>query len=686
MIGMNARESHERTAAALPQPIAGSRQARKFRSDIQGLRAVAVLLVVAYHAGVPQLSGGFIGVDVFFVISGFLITMHLVQGIDAGTMRFGAFYARRIRRLMPASLAVLALSLTAGLLWAPPLDRSSLLLDAAATAAYVPNLLFAWQGTDYLAGSAPSLFQHYWSLGVEEQFYLLWPVLIVAAMWALKGSRRGLALLLIAFTLASFALGIWATDWRPSWAFFLLPARAWEFGLGGLVGLGVMHLPRLSRPSASMTGLAWVGVGGLVLAAFAFTSATPYPSWNAAVPAVATALVILGGTGAAKSGPGRLLSLAPMQFIGKISYSLYLVHWPLLVLPQAAVGWGQPLPLWLTLLLGLASIPLAWLSWRYIEEPGRSRSAWWGVSSRRAVGAAALAAALIVITAIPASLLVRQLPITSTRVAEPLAATSNPSGTNFVPSNLTPALQATHDDFAEVYSNGCHLDVEATSPAHCSVGENSEAPRVVLFGDSHAATWFPPLADLAESGEITLEVHTKSSCPSAQVVSRLPSGAPYGACDEWRANVLEELALRPPQVVVIANYIGTHSPSTPSWDVGLAGTVDSLPTGTRAIVVEDVPTHPADPATCLSQHTEDALACAPLASDAIDASANQLDRSGAAAAGAYYMPVNQFLCSERCPPIIGSTMFYRDEHHLTETASQIFTSHFAATITAVLDG
>ncbi len=684
MIGMSARNRHMHAeAAGTPPTTVSTTPSRAFRTDIQGLRAIAVLLVVAYHAGVKPLGGGFVGVDVFLVISGFLITMHLVQGVEAGSMRFGPFYARRARRLMPASLIVLAVSTAAGLIWAPPLERSTVLQDAAATAAYVPNVLFAWQGTDYLSGTAPSLFQHYWSLGMEEQFYLLWPVLIVVAMWALKGSRLGLTVLLSALTLASFALGVWATDWRQAWAFFLLPSRAWEFGVGGLVALAVMLLPRLSRPSPWLAGLAWAGLGGIVFASLAFTSATPYPSWNAAIPVVATALIILGGTASSRFGPVRPLSAAPLQFLGKISYSLYLVHWPLLVLPQAAVGWEERLPLWLTLLLGLTSIPLAWLCWRFVEEPGRATTVWWGASTRRALGATALAAVLIVVAAVPGSLLIRQLPISSERVAQTYSATTNPSGTSFVPINLSPPLQDTHDDFAAIYANGCHLDVHATAPARCLLGVN-HAPRVVLFGDSHAATWFPPLSDLASRGDIRLEVHTKSSCPSALIDSALPSGADYSECDEWRASVLEELASNPPQAVVLANFTAAYSPSTPAWDDALTRTIDALDDGTRPIVVEDVPTHPADPATCLSQHLEDALVCAPLAADAIDASSNRLDRAAATDAGAHYLEVNQRLCSQRCPAILGNTMFYRDEHHLTATASRTFAPDFSTAISAVL--
>jgi peptidoglycan/LPS O-acetylase OafA/YrhL len=292
---------------------------QRFRTDIQGLRAIAVGLVVLYHAGLPGLGGGYIGVDVFFVISGFLITNHLLADLfRSGKIGFASFYAKRARRILPASLLVVVLTASASLLWIAPLQLKAVIQDAAATALYVPNMLFAVQNTDYLSDQTPSLFQHYWSLGVEEQFYIVWPALIGAGFVMVRRSERGL---------------FWGL--AAPWAFFSLPTRAWELGVGGLLAFGVRS-PRW-RPSPAVARLGgWFGLSALVAAGFLYTDATVFPGLAAVGPVIASAAVIYFGNWRSRGDPSVLLSLRGIVFIGTISYSLYLVHWPALVIPAQA--------------------------------------------------------------------------------------------------------------------------------------------------------------------------------------------------------------------------------------------------------------------------------------------------------------------------------------------------------------
>ena len=657
----------------------------QFRLDIQGLRAIAVLFVVVYHGGVTLLSGGFVGVDVFFVLSGFLITDHILRETTSGSFRFSSFWARRVRRLLPASWTVAVLTLVIGLLGFPQVLRQALMLDAVSTIAYVPNVRFALEGTDYLANETPSAYQHYWSLGIEEQFYVLWPLLLVTVLALGRRSTRTLWIVLCTLVIASFVAGWWATSWRQPWAFFLLPFRAWELGVGGLVALLLRQFPQIREPQPWKTPLAWIGLVAIIAAGFAMSSATPFPGWAAAVPVLGTAAVILGGTGMIGGwSPTSLLSHRVFQFLGKISYSLYLVHWPVLVLSQTIVGWHRPFDVWQTLLLAALSVPLAWLLWRFVEEPGRAHHRWWAQRNRRALLAAVVGGMLAIAVALSVVPRLSTSPITGTGIAHTVELTRDPSGPAALPQNLTPTLEATPEDVAEIYHDGCHLGVDAVEPVTCVIGTNPDAPRVVLFGDSHAATWHPALAVLARSGEITLESHTKSSCASADVTTQV-NQAPYAQCDVWRAGVIEHLNSSHPDVVLFANYVEYHADYSDNWQAALERSIRSLDSDIAVLVVEDVPALDYEPIPCLSQHPDDVATCEAPASKVIHAELRDAEVAAAGATHAGYLPLHEWLCGQTCPLVQGDTVVYRDRHHLTATFARLFAPKFSAAITEALE-
>ncbi|WP_155766298.1 acyltransferase family protein, partial [Mycobacterium colombiense] len=317
-----------------------------FRPDIEGLRAVAVIAVVLYHAGIPGVTGGYIGVDVFFVISGFLITGLLFrEASTTNTVALGRFYGARARRLLPAAAIVGTITAIGAAAALPPLQARSVFLDGIASALYVGNYRFALRGTDYLASDAPSPFQHYWSLGVEEQFYLVWPVLIIAVAWSVRRIRllRGAetratpyAVVLAVLAAASLTAGALWTRTSPSWAFFSLPTRAWELAAGGLVALSLQQWRRLSLRTASIAGGG--GLALILLTCTQLNSHTPYPGTEALLPVLGTALIIGGGAVTGGLGVGRLLCRPAMRAIGRISYSWYLWHWPVLLLMPALLG------------------------------------------------------------------------------------------------------------------------------------------------------------------------------------------------------------------------------------------------------------------------------------------------------------------------------------------------------------
>ncbi len=337
-----------------------------YRPDIDGLRAVAIVPVVLYHAGASWLSGGFIGVDVFFVISGYLIARLVDRDITAGTFSIARFYERRARRILPALLTVLAVTLALGWIWSFPRDLVSLSRSAFATLLFVSNVHF-WAATDYFAPAAESLpLLHTWSVGVEEQFYLLFPLTMLLATRV----RRSTLLLLVGGTVvSSFLLSMWATNNAPVAAFYLMPARAWELAIGVLLALGS---DRVALRRSTREIMAWVGLAAIATGLVVIDRSTAFPGAAAVLPSVGTALIILAGENGSTSA-GRLLSAGWVRFVGLISYSLYLWHWPILVYMRTATGETQ-LP-WQQGAVAIAiSVTVAAVSWRWIEQPFRDRT------------------------------------------------------------------------------------------------------------------------------------------------------------------------------------------------------------------------------------------------------------------------------------------------------------------------
>ncbi|MFC6344189.1 acyltransferase family protein, partial [Nocardioides hankookensis] len=384
------------------------------RTDIQGLRAIAVALVVVYHLAPTTLTGGFVGVDVFFVVSGFLITSHLLLRRPSRPRHLLEFWGRRIRRLLPASLLVLLLTLVATRLVAPVTQWDVTARQSAAAATYWVNWLLASDSVDYLAAAAaPSPVQHFWSLSVEEQFYLGWPVLVLllgqlAVITRVAGSLPRLRLLVLAglglVVALSLAWSVHLTDTDPARAYFVTTTRIWELGLGGLVaGFVVLREPpgrRLPPPVAA--GAAWLGVAAIVTSGVAYSGATPFPGWQALVPVGGTALVLGAAAGTQIWSPGRILALPPLQWLGDISYSVYLWHWPLIVLVPGVSG--DHLGALDKTAIVVATLVLAALTKRYVEDAFRT-PAW----SRRLARTYVLGAAAMAVVLAASALLVVNL-------------------------------------------------------------------------------------------------------------------------------------------------------------------------------------------------------------------------------------------------------------------------------------
>lgn len=683
------------------KPASGRKilSATQFRPDIEGLRAVAILTVVLYHAGVPGLRGGFVGVDVFFVVSGFLITGLLVREVArTGTVGLASFYAARARRLLPAAAVVLVATSVAAAVLLPPLQARNVLGDTVAAALYLGNYRFAIEGTDYLADTAPSPLQHYWSLGVEEQFYLVWPALILGVAWWLRrrsaGGGRGTASLPYFVVLAvlaggSLALCVLWTRTLPAWAFFSLPTRAWELAIGGLVALTATQWRRLPPVCAAVVG--WGGLALILATCNQIGAATPYPGTAALLPVLGTALVIGAGCATPDLGVGRLLSKPVLRAIGRVSYSWYLWHWPALLLAPVLIG--ADLSLAGRLAMVVMSLGLAILTLHLVENPARFAAALRSSTWRSlAVGATATG---IAVCAGLALLAIRPVP-TGTGAAVPAAAIVDPPTPraptpseqlrdavaqsvhpHAVPSNLTPRL----DDITkpDMFVNGCVLSWDDVVQPECASGVSDSTTTVALIGDSHAAMWQPALEPVSRQQGWRLEIMSKVTCP----LMKLPIVSPYlgrefTECKQWRATVLERIERERPALIVL-DMVRRYGADfgfvsyDQAWLDGLTRLVGQLRgTGARVLVLGPVPDPHATVPTCVSGHMDDALACAPERSIAMNHDGIAAEAAAVRAGGGQYADLGEYFCTDqRCPVIIGNTLVFRDDNHITAEYAQL---------------
>jgi peptidoglycan/LPS O-acetylase OafA/YrhL len=364
---------------------------RKFRPDVEGLRAVAVLLVVLYHAAVPGLTGGFVGVDVFFVLSGFVITgLLLRERASTGATRLLAFYGRRSRRILPAATVVIVATVLASYHWLGFITGNATAQTGRSASLFYANFHFISIGTNYLNSQLPpSPLQNFWSLSVEEQFYVVYPTLfIVAALaWSHVSLRLKLTVLLAVSVVASFTWSVLQTSTNSVAAYFSPFTRAWELALGGLVAVGSLQLAKL--PRAVALTMTWVGLAGILVAGFVYTAQTTYPGSAVALPVIATALVVAGGTAAPHWGAEWLLRLPPFRWLGKLSYSLYLWHWPILII--AAQYSVHPLSVKDNLGWVLLALAISVVSYFVVENPLRH----WRFLSRSGIRSLCLGAVLV---------------------------------------------------------------------------------------------------------------------------------------------------------------------------------------------------------------------------------------------------------------------------------------------------
>ncbi|WP_409047028.1 acyltransferase family protein [Microbacterium sp. HA-8] len=678
-LGSPARTVLREPPAASPEHAEPSR----FIPHVQGLRAIAVLFVVLYHFWPGRLSGGYVGVDVFFVISGFLITGHLMREIEAtGGVRLAQFWARRARRLLPASLLVLLFS--ALVVASPYLFPLSALpnevREIIASTFYVENWYLAISSTDYLALSGePTTVQHYWSLSLEEQFYVLWPLIMlgaayIAVRFARGARRRAILWTLGVVTLASFVFCVIFTITDPAPAYFVTFTRMWQFGVGAMIAL----IPMLRvRHAVGSFVLGWAGVFALLYAAFFFDGQTPFPGYMALVPTLGAAAVIAASNTQRWWYPTRMLSIRPAQFVGDISYSLYLWHWPLIVIAPSVPFWG--LTIYHRVALLALCFVLAWLTKRFVEDPARS----WKVLTRRRprVTLWSSLVAMILVAATAAGAWAVNAPAYRDGVAAIASLREDPPECFGAQSVLDPACAGT--DFGDQVlpapgfaaadrpaEEQCFVQLNDTRPVTCEFGSDApDAPEIVLIGDSHAFQLLSTFERIATDNGWHLTTLFKGACPWSTTPLSTP-GAFGEACTQWRENAVEVLEQRAPDAIFTA-AISTTPYSTAGFDsqhdAAVAGYREAwapmLDAGIPIVTVVDNPVWENDPNKCL--RTRGVAACdgprdALLGDqDALRDAADGLD-------GVTVLDFTDVFCDDTtCFPVIGGANVYRDEDHLT---------------------
>ena len=688
----------EKQAPAPSQAQRASAKPSGFRADIQGLRALAVTAVVLYHLWPNRLDGGYVGVDVFFVISGFLITSHLISKPPRGLKDIGGFWMRRVKRLLPASFLVIIASVVGIWLLAPSTLWKDWLQQALAATFYFQNWFLAANKVDYLAeADAPSPFQHFWSLSVEEQFYFVWPVLIAAAI--MLALRFGLAQskMLLSVLGAVFAAGLLysvvSTIEDSGVAYFSTFTRGWEFAAGALVAaLG----PAVFRAKSDVLSMlaAWVGLAAIGFSVLFFTPEMLFPGYIALLPVLGTALMILANGSHAYS-PTRIFSLKPVQFIGDNSYAIYLWHWPLLVLLPFAMGhfhWYQKFGVVaLTLLLAAKTQKLVEVKFRKFIDA----SAYLSAPRFLVAGSLVLAITAGGFYQYSSVQIERSsdIPAAMAKVEGEVGAScfgskALTSGCENVQDettsykNLAPAPVVAKTDKPEVYADDCFSSQSTDFQKRpvCSYGKGDI--KVALVGNSHAGQWFPAVEQLAEKNDWQVDTYVASRCAIIGEEQKFNTDVKSEGCEQMGDWVTEQIQEKDYDLVISSNrqsvpvrgghgMEGSAAPAREAYEKLLTLWSD---TGAEVVVIKDTPwpgTTLDNVPDCVAQNRGDLEECSGSAEKWIPAdpqvdAVNALDEPGVVA-----VDMNDQLCrDERCYSVVGGLLAYWDHSHLTETFAQ----------------
>ncbi|GAA1861895.1 acyltransferase family protein [Myceligenerans crystallogenes] len=670
------------STSTLPEGRVAAPAKTGFRPDIEGLRAVAVGLVLLYHAGITVIPGGFVGVDVFFVLSGFLITGLLIREAEnTGRISLPNFYSRRAKRLLPAAALVLVVTALITWLTGAVVEFETFGGDIVAAAIYLVNWRLADRSVDYLAeGTSQSPVQHFWSLAVEEQFYIVWPLVLLLVLLVVRYTgaklRPAMAVGLSFVAVPSLVWSIVATANLPAQAYFVTTTRLWELAIGAFVAVGAALWTKIPRVAAYVLG--WGGLAVIVGSALVLHKTVAWPGSLALLPTLGTAAVIIAGSSGGSPG---LLSWKPMVWIGGMSYSLYLWHWPLLI--GAANLWGKPDALTGTLVVVAAIIP-SWLSLKLVENPIRHSPAF----ARSVARTMTMALVLSLVGGAAGYALTRAVPQVETVSQEEVDGAAalkkggdgQLQGIEVVESvdAMAPQPVDAPDDVPGAYAHDCQAPFDAVVPNYCEFGDPDGTRTVVLAGDSKALQWVDAIDAIAREKGWRLLVATKSSCGLYDAMPEL-EGRPYPDCQTYNTALLDELVeMKPTAVIVSQRHSQAIDPATGklSQATMVDGTVRAwqrlVGAGIKVVALQDNPAPvgvDGDVYECVAEHLDQLSACAFDRAKGTAGSGTPAQLAAVKKVPAVkFVKVADFMCNEQvCPAVIGDVLVYRQGSHVTNT-------------------
>jgi len=682
---------------------------------------------VLFHLEISLFSGGFVGVDVFFVISGYLLTSLFFKEIEREKfVNVFAFFSRRVRRLLPASVLTVFGTVLIGWFVLSPFALEELIKDAFAASTYSMNFRLVHQATDYLGSqSSPSIFQHYWSLAVEEQFYLIWPF-VFAGLAKLKISREQIGILMGILITISFGFSVIQTEQNEIWAFFMLPTRAWEMVLGALIACYKDQILLLNEKLIEI--LSFIGLASILIPCVLYDGFTLYPSWRAAFPVIGTALII----SCAGSTISKILSFKVFTSIGKYSYGWYLWHWPLICLAKRY--YFQQNDLLVSSIASVVAFFMAVISYKVIEKPIRELK----VFSTRPKKGVVLGIFLTGLSVLVLLVAFYTRPIStiqlsssqnetsipevsssdspegifeSSTASEDLANSTplpdimsgdlqddqeieNPTNVTPVPDIMNEYLQEHQQRLADgaqlqvlpdyvglggadpkVYSDGqgCHVRVAGRTSPLCEYGDTSANRTMVLFGDSHAASWFPLFDQFSRERGWRLLSRTKSSCFVEDL--RFPlygTDLEYAECFDWKNWVVNELQENPVDLVIVVTKrkdveILRDQFSVEEWQSGLVSTLNSFRSvSSDVVLVGATPLLNNHARECITSYPNNLDFCHGKFEEVVPSDYQALEIQSADDAQVKYLPTIDLVCTDVfCPVVVGNNVVYRDRQHLT---------------------